>query len=259
MSKTFDPVPAASLLAATWRSHNQLTELPAGIRPRTLSEGYDVQDRLISAMGEAVTGWKLGVGSPAALRDGGLERPLVGRVLASHCYRSGDTVPLPSRAPVTVELEIAFILGRDLEPDAPPIAAMEAIAEARLTFELVLSRFVNRRAVGWPSYAADNVGFEALIVGNAIDPARLAEVIRTATVSMDGKETARALSGDDLTDPVASLDGLIAHARERGIALRRGEIVSTGAIARPFDIAGRGVEIVARFPDAPLTVRTAVP
>jgi 2-keto-4-pentenoate hydratase len=66
---------------------------------------------------------------------------------------------------------------------------------------------------------------------------------------------ARGLSGDDLTDPVKSLEYLIAHARERGIVLKRGELVSTGAIAKPFDLAVPA-EIVARFLDSELRVQT---
>jgi 2-keto-4-pentenoate hydratase len=128
MSEPFDPAPAASLLAAHWRNGTQLTELPPEMRPRTLHEGYDVQDRLIAQMGEEVSGWKLGVGSPLAMRKGGLDRPLVGRILASRCYRSGDTVRLANQAPVTVEFEIAFILGRDIQPDSPPVSPMDAVS-----------------------------------------------------------------------------------------------------------------------------------
>jgi 2-keto-4-pentenoate hydratase len=256
MSEPFDPAPAASLLAAHWRNGTQLTELPPEIRPRTLHEGYDVQDRLILEMGEEVSGWKLGVGSPLAMRKGGLDRPLVGRILASRCYRSGDTVRLPNQAPVTVEFEIAFILGRDIQPDSPPVSPMDAVSTTHPAFELVLSRFVDRRAVGWPSFVGDSVGFEASVIGDAIDAADIDEVIRTVTVTANGKEMARGLSGDDLTDPVKSLDYLIAHARERGLTLKRGEIVSTGAIAKPFDLAGARAEIVARFLGSELRLQT---
>ena len=47
----------------------QLAELPAEIRPRTLSQGYDVQDRLLALLGEPVAGWKLG--GSAARRGSG--------------------------------------------------------------------------------------------------------------------------------------------------------------------------------------------
>lgn len=255
MSKPFDPTPAASLLATHWKNGTQLAELPAEIRPGTLQEGYAVQDRLIAAMGEKTAGWKLGVGSPLGMRSAGLDRPLVGRILASHCYRSGDTVRLPNQAPVTVEFEIAFVLGRDIEPGDAPASALDAVAATHPAFELVLSRFVDRRAAGWPSFVGDSVGFEASVIGDPIDPGQIAEVVRTVTVAANGKEMARGLTGEDLTDAVKSLDYLIAHARERGIALKRGEIVSAGAIAKPFDLT-RPAEIVARFLNAELRVRT---
>lgn len=38
-----------------------------------------------------------------------------------------------------------------------------------LVFEELLSRFADRRAVGWPSFVGDSVGFEALIIGNSIE------------------------------------------------------------------------------------------
>jgi 2-keto-4-pentenoate hydratase len=256
MTKSFDPAPAASMLAAHWRSGTQLTELPAEMRPRTLQDGYDVQDRLIAEMGERVAGWKLGVGSPLAMRNGGLNRPLVGRILESYCYRSGDAVRLPNQTPVTVEFEIAFILGRDIEPDGAPISAMDAVSTTHPAFELVLSRFVDRRAVRWPSFVGDSVGFEASVIGDPIDFTQIGEVIRTVVVTANGKEMARGLSGDDLTDPLKSLEYLIAHARERGVVLKRGEIVSAGAVAKPFDLAGAPAQIVARFLDRELRLQT---
>lgn len=256
MIQPFDSAPAAALLAAHWRTGTQLTALPPEMRPRNLSEGYDVQDRFVAETGEALAGWKLGVGSPAAMRSAGLDRPLIGRLLASHCHRSGDTVPLPDAAPVTVEFEIAFILGRDIAPDDAPVAPLAAVVSTHPAFELVRSRFVDRRTVGWPSFAADNVGFEASILGDAIDPYQIGEVIRTVVVSVDGKEKARGLAGDELTDPVKSLGHLMAHARERGATLRQGEIVTTGAIGKPFDIPGGSVEIVATFLGSTLRVRT---
>ena len=44
------------------------------------------------------------------------------------------------------------------------------------------------------------------------------------------------------------------QAAERDVTLRRGEIVTTGAIARPFDLEG-DARVVARFPGGELCVR----
>lgn len=117
MAEAFSTGPAASLLATAWRNCKQLNELPTEMRPRTPSEGYAVQDDLISRLGKSSVGWKLGLGSPQALRKAGIERPLAGRILKSHLHRSGDIVQLPNRAPVTIEFEIALTLARDILPN----------------------------------------------------------------------------------------------------------------------------------------------
>lgn len=259
MSAVFDPGPAASALADALRTGQQLVALPAEIRPSTLSQGYDVQDRFLALLGEPVAGWKLGVGSPKGKRDAGLARAIAGRILTSRLYRPGETAPLPNSAPMTVEFEICFVLGRDVEPGAVPGSPMAAVSATHVAFELVLSRFVDRRAVGWPSFAADNAAFQALVLGEAVDPARIGEIAGAVVVSQDGKDMARGLVGDDAIDPVSALGEMFAHARERGMTLPAGTLVSTGTLSKPFTIAGHGADIVARFPGAALHIRTSVP
>lgn len=258
MAEAFDPHPAAAMLAEAWRSGTLLAELPYAVRPATMAEGYDIQDRLIAELGRPVVGWKLGLGSAVQKRQSGVGRSIAGRVLGSHLHRPGDEVPLPNSAPVTVEFEIAYILGRDIRPDDAEFSVTDAVAEVRAAFELVLSRFVDRRAVGWPSFAADNAAFQALILGEAIEPARLDELVRTLVVTIDGKEMARGLSGEDATEPAGALADLVATARERGMTLPKGSVVSTGTLSKPFDIAAPTAEIGARLLGTELGFRTRV-
>lgn len=256
MRDAFDPAPAASMLADAWRSGALLKELPEAIRPRTMAEGYDVQDRLIAELGQPVAGWKLGVGSALQKRRSGVGRSIAGRILGSHLHRSGDTVPLPNTAPVTVEFEIAYVLGRDVLPDEAAFPVLEAVGEVRAAFELVLSRFTDRRAVGWPSFAADDGAFQALVLGDPLDPARLGELAAGLAVMLDGEEAARALTGEDATDPEAALADLVATARERGMVLPKGSVVSTGTVSKPFDVAAPSAEVGARFLGMELGFRT---
>lgn len=258
MSEVYDPAPAASILANALRTGVQRAELPAEIRPQTLSQGYDVQDRLLALLGEPVAGWKLGGRQPEG-EAGSLPRPraIAGRVLASRPHRSCDTVRLPNKAPTTVEFEMAFVLGQDVEPDSAPEAPMAAVSATHVAFELVLSRFIDRRAVGWPSFAADNAAFQALVLG--VNPARIGEIAGTVVVGVDGKEMATELVGDDAIDPVTALGELFAHARDRGMTLPAGTLVPTGTLSRPFTVTGKGTDIVARFLGSELRVRTAVP
>ena len=83
---------AAATLAELWRSGKQATALPLELRPASVEEGYDIQDRFIAALGERVVGWKLGVGSRKGKIDSGVGRAIAGRVLGSRRFESGATV-----------------------------------------------------------------------------------------------------------------------------------------------------------------------
>lgn len=241
----FDPAPAAAMLATAWRADAQIAELPPAIRPSTLREGYDVQDRLLADLGERIVGWKLGVGSPNGMRNARIDRALIGRVVESRCFAAGATIALRDRAPLAVEIEIGFVLGRDVAPGSASGPPMELVDTIRITCEIVRSRFVDRRAVGWPSFVADDSGFRALVVGDAMSAATAKSVSESVAVRVDGREAARAAVGDDRTDPLASLMALLAHASDRGITLRKGDIVSTGSASKPFDLAQQRAHVVA--------------
>jgi 2-keto-4-pentenoate hydratase len=254
----FDPASAAALLAQAWRAGTQMKELPAPIRPTSISQGYDVQDRLIGELAQPVAGWKLGAGSHLQKRQSGIGRSIAGRVLRSRLYGDREIVPLPSAAPVTVEFEIAYVLARDILPDETPFPVLEAVAEVRTSFELVLSRFVDRRAVGWPSFAADNGAFHALVLGERIQPQRMDDLRATLQVTLDGEPAANSAQGDDITDPVAALSDLVAIARERRMTLPKGSVISTGTVSKPFTCSAPSAVIAARYLDTELSLRTHV-
>lgn len=243
-SSSFDPIATASVLLTTWRSGELLNQLPAEIKPTTLEQGYDAQDEFFKLAGGARAGWKLGVGSPGAMRAAKLSRPLVGQLERARLHGSGIHLHLPADTSVTIECEIAFVLDRDLPPLIGRTVAPEDIRSTCVTFEVVRSRFTDRKTVGWPSFAADNVGFEALVVGKSIcegiDLHAMRELAETAIVKLDGVPKAKGLFGETATDPLSSLAALYQHAAERGVTLRAGELISTGAMCEPFDIKGTG-------------------
>ena len=247
MSGPFDPDKAAAILADAWRWGSLMKELPEAVRPQTMTQGYDVQDRLLEQMGLSSVGWKLGVGSHAQKRQLGVGRSVAGRIPASALHRHGDTVELPNAAPVTVEFEIAYILGRDILPDEAAFPVLDAVCETRVSFELVLSRFIDRRAVGWPSFAADNGACQAVVLGDTVATSELAALVESLIVRVDGQEKARAVTGEDVTDPADALSDLVAIARERGMLLPNGSIISTGTVSRPFNIAAPSAHISAQF------------
>jgi len=258
MREGFDPNPGAATLAAAYRSGDLLPALPVDARPTTLSEALDIQDRFLARLGGASIGWKMALGGFAQKRTLGFGRALPGRILASRVYQDGGVIPMPNPAPVTIEFELAYVLGRDILPDDSAFAVREVIAETRVTFELVRARYVDRRVVGWLSFAADNCAFDSLVLGPVVDADSEAALAESLVVLVDDVEASLALTGDDVTDPVASLGDLIATARERGVTLPKGSVISTGTLCKPFDVIPTGAAVEARFLGRTLGFRLAV-
>jgi 2-keto-4-pentenoate hydratase len=211
-----------------------------------MAQGYAVQDALIARIGPQTLGWKLGLGSHLQKRTLGVGRAVAGRILDGALFADGAAIPLPHAGPATVEFEIAYVLGRDILPDEGPFPVLDAVAETRVSYEVVLSRFADRRAAGWPSFAADNAGCQAIVLGPLIAAADIPGIVETLIVFQNGVAKARALTGQDATDPVASLTDLIAIARDCNMRLPEGSVISTGTVSAPFDITGPA-EITAGF------------
>ena len=119
-------------------------------------------------------GWKLGVGSAVQKRQSGVGRSIAGRVLGSRLYRDRRYGAAAERG--SGDDRVRDRLSSSVATSGrtnPSFRCREAVGEVRAAFELVLSRFVDRRAVGWPSFAADNGAFEALVLGEPIERAQL--------------------------------------------------------------------------------------
>ncbi|MFM9943573.1 MAG: fumarylacetoacetate hydrolase family protein [Hyphomicrobiaceae bacterium] len=241
MSTAFDPGPAARLIAEAQNAKTLLKEIPEGQRPKTLAEGYTVQDLVAAQCGQSggvkdkLAGWKIGLGSANAMKGANLTRPVFGRMFESRLFDSGDTVTVPASPAALIEIEIAFAIARDVAPTENIANPLDVVSRGFIVSEIVFSRFADRKTVGLPSFTGDSVGFHALVVGHEINPAEIPNIVRTLVVQQDGKEVCRAATGDDSLDPVIMLGHLLAHARERGLTLKKGDLVTTGSVSKPFE------------------------
>lgn len=250
MTDGFDSGRVASGLAEAWRSGEQHEALRALVRPRDLGEAYEIQDRLIDLLGHPVVGWKIGLAGRNAYLGAGLQRPIFGRLFEPRCHANGDIVPVPRDTAVTVELEVALVLSRDVEPGAA--ISRDLIGSAHLGFELVSSRLPDRPSIGVAATVADNAVSYAVVMGDAIELGPIGLIAAHTSITVDGEVRASPLTGGDLPDPLAVLGHLIAHLGERGQGLRRGDIVFTGTLTKPFavtapcDLVGGGTGVFVR-------------
>lgn len=175
---------------------------------------YIVQDIATAARriaGGVTIGRKIGLTSQAAQQMFGVHEPDSGWLWADCRFASGDTIATPLIAP-RVEAEIALVLGRDV--DDPAIAA-DCVDHALPAIEIVDSAIAD-----WDVRLFDTVADNASGWG----------IVLGMTLARNGTIESRGIGAATLGGPLKALDWLAHHAAARGVPLRAGEIVMTGAL-----------------------------
>ena len=255
--RTFAPDAAARRLQHAAGNRQLLIELAADERPATVDDGYLVQTAVLAAGGESIAGWKIAGASPRCLRGEVPAVPLIGGVVPSRILRSGATLAIHAGAPLTLEAEVAVSFARDVAPaDEPFTAAL--IEQVFAAIEVVRSRFVDRKAVGQPSFAADNVGFHALVCGDAVDLAPGAGFVANVEMRFNDQVISTSLLGDDRTQPFQALAFLWSEFARRCITIPRGAVITTGTLTLPVDVTGPGL-VEARVGTTRVALRLTAP
>jgi len=255
--KTFALDAAVRRLQQAGRDGQLLIELPPAERPVTVDDGYLVQSAVLAAGEESIVGWKIAGASPRCLRGDVPAVPLIGGVVPSRILRSGASLAIHAGAPLTLEAEVAVSFARDVAPADEPfdLALIDGVFAA---IEVVRSRFVDRKAVGQPSFAADNVGFHALVCGAAVDLQPGAAFQANVEMRFNDQVIATSMLGDDRTQPFQALSFLWSEFARRGITIPRGAVITTGTLTLPVDVTGPGL-VEARVGDTRVGVRLTTP
>jgi 2-keto-4-pentenoate hydratase len=199
-----------------------------------LDAAYRIQDELRDALvarGEQVIGWKAGLTGRAAQEATGVYHPVSGFLLADGVYATGDAVPLSRFAEVAVEVEIAFVMKRDLAgPGVTAAAALLAVEGALPALELVEFRWQGKPSGG--DLIADGVAANGVVLGQPMTAvAGLDLALEGVVYEMNGQIAATNTAAEVLGNPLNSLAWLANQIGARGLALRAGDLVMSGSIS----------------------------
>jgi 2-keto-4-pentenoate hydratase len=214
--------------------------------------GYAVQqlntDRSVAA-GRKISGRKIGVTSVAVQQQIGVDQPDFGTLFADTEYGDGVDIPSTRLIQPRAEAEVALVLDRDLD-DAPHGFAqiVRAVAFALPAIEVVDSRIEEWR-ISIVDTVADNASCGLYVVGSRPVPLRRVDV-RTVPMSMsiDGVEVSTGSGAACLGNPLHAARWLADTLCERGIPLRAGDVVMTGALG-PMKPIAAGNLVEATFGD----------
>lgn len=229
--------PLAKELHEARLARSEVETITSRVPDLDVEMAYAIQERGIEmrlADGETIVGGKLGFTSLAMQRAMGVDSPNYGWLTNSMLIHD-RIVQLDRLIHPKVEPEIGFLLGADLPRDCSAEDVLATSAAVFPCLEVVDSRFRDFKFKPLDNIA-DNSSAGRLVVGDAavspedIDLAHLGVVLR-----VDGQVAHTAAGAAALDDPAEAVAWMARETRGRG--LRAGDLVISGGLTAPVDLA----------------------
>jgi 2-keto-4-pentenoate hydratase len=183
--------------------------------------------------GERPLGWKVGFGTPDAMKRFGISGPLVGFLLESARLEPGESVSLAGFSKPALEPEVAVEMAADLPPGSDREAARAAIAGLAPAFEVA---DIDPPPEDVERILAGNIFQRAVVLG--------APSAGAAPDDLSARVERRGSAPVEVEHPQAAtgeLVGIVSHVADVlgafGERLRAGEVIITGAIVPPMPVS----------------------
>lgn len=187
------------------------------------------------AAGRRHLGWKVGFGSPAAMRRLGTRAPLIGFMTDLSRLESGATCSLAGWTRAVLEPEIACYMGADLAAGADAARVRDAVAALGAAMEIA---DLDASVTDAESILATDIFHRHVVLGPP-DASRAGGSVAgvTARVTRDGEEIAASDDPEALTGTLTDIIRSVAATLEtQGMALRRGDVVIMGSLVPPIEV-----------------------
>ena len=231
---------AATLVAAR-QARRPLDGFP-GVMPTTMAEAYRIQDAGLSIWPDEIAGWKIGlVGQHLrqTLKAERLSGPIFRKDVRTATSSSVLTFPVFVGGFAAVEGEFVFRMGEDAPAGKTDWTNDEAAA-------LVAALHIGVETAGSPMRMINDLGPTVVgsdfgnnfgvIVGPEIADWRARMEGVAVTTAIEGQVVGTGGANSIPGGPLAGLRFLLTHLAERGRPLRKGQLVSSGAITGVHDI-----------------------
>lgn len=232
---------ASDFLLAHWREGRHAEAIPESLRPETRIDAYAVQALVERQSAWPLAGWKIAATSEAGQKHINVAGPMAGRLLAERIVPEGTPVSLGANRMLVAEVEFVFRMGRTLPPRAEAYReneVLEAAAALHLGIEVPDSRYLVFEKAGEALIIADNACADQFVLGPEVGvywrgtdlAAHLVKGISSRGLIHEGRGV------NVLGGPVTALTWLANELSRHEIALKEGQIVTTGTACIPVPI-----------------------
>lgn len=202
--------------------------------PGDLDAAYAVQALVTEAAlksGRRLVGRKIGATSAAMRKQLGVVEPNYGVLFADMSRYESEEISMANLMLPTIEAEVAFIIGRDLnEPQITLADMLLAIEFALPSIEICTSRFRNRD-FDLVDAIADNACSGLYVLGS--NPVRLSDFdVRLCGVVMEkaGEPVSVGAGAASMGNPVNAALWLARKMAQVGLPLKTGDVILSGAL-----------------------------
>lgn len=229
-----------------------------GTSPADLDQAYAIQDAALALDGREVAGWKIGRINPPFDARFGTNR-LAGPVFEDTISRTaGGDMPVIAEGFAAAEAEFLLQLAQDPDPAKSEWTveqAREMIGAVHIGIEIASSPFVGINDHGPAVTVSDFGNNHGLLVGPELTDWHRRELndIQVQTL-INGETIGTATTVTMLDGPWGAVRFLLELGHRRGLALRRGQWVSTGAVTGVHQV-GVGDRVEARFDNQSIACR----
>ncbi|RYJ25757.1 2-keto-4-pentenoate hydratase [Streptomyces sp. L-9-10] len=196
--------------------------------------------------GAVVNGHKVGLSSKAMQQMMGVEEPDYGHLLAEMELRQDVPVVAARYCCPRVEVEVGFVLGKDLPGDGCTVEdVLDATERVVPALELIDSRISDWK-IGLADTIADNASSAGYVIGEGVAPDSLDLTAIEATLYRDGEHVVAGRSDAVLGNPVTAVAWLAGKVASFGVRLHAGHVILPGSCTRAIDVAA-GQTFTAEF------------
>ncbi|MBB4574251.1 2-oxo-hept-4-ene-1,7-dioate hydratase [Rhizobium lentis] len=205
-----------------------------------LEDAYKIQALWAQARiakGARIVGHKIGLTSRAMQMASKMTEPDYGVILDDALFNDGAQIKADLFIKPRLEVELAFVMGEDLEGPSTRIYDVMRVTEFVVpALEIIDYRTEVPRAI--TDTIADNAAFGAIVVGGRIVRPMDVDIRWVgATLSKNGIIEESGVSAAIMGHPAAGIAWLVNKLHAVGGGLKKGQIVLAGSFTRPVDIA----------------------
>lgn len=235
---------AAEALLQAEERRKPIKQLSESFPGMEIDDAYRVQSAWAQSRiekGAQIVGHKIGLTSRAMQKASNITEPDYGRIFDDAVFDDGAQIDAARFSKPRLEVELAFIMGSDLE--GPGVKAYDVIRATEFivpALEIIDYRTEVPRAI--TDTIADNAAFGAIVTGGRVIKPRDVDIRWVgATLSKNGIIEESGVSAAVMGHPAAGVAWLVNKLHAVDAKLLKGQIVLAGSFTRPVDIAAGDV------------------